>query len=1149
MVRLCEGRRRRWRASVRLGAAALAVAAGGTEGAHAADVRWTAGAGNLLWKSTGNWNAGAMPGPGDVALFDTAGASGVIQLEGFTRTVDGVRFSNSFPESGHVIGGGTLRANFVRNDEYVNYPNNTIAANLEAVGTTLTLVANGGSMDLTGPVSATTLAVTATAPATGAVNLKNTANSLAAVTLDSSTVLNAWEPGSLGTSAVVTVADGMLALSTASTSATFGNSVNVTGTAVTIAGYAAGGGTVTAAHLGVAGNSFVTYETSEGGTLAFTAASLGGAATFATGGPSGWLKLGAVAETTAGSSLSVTRGNVQLNGVGSYTGGTSVYGSSTVALGAAGALGTGAAGVYADGVLRADAAQGSWPAVNVYGYGALVGDLTGAQYGGASRNIWLSENAIVGATAGAVPVRGADVDHAAYYLAVTGSGQVASVGEDGSTSVFKGVAFGTFTPGGVFSGHVSERVAGQGITAYVSPTAVTLHGARFDTTNTDTGVRFFGSGEVVIDAPLGPGSATVLSFEGNGDATTQGTFLADLMAGGVVGTGQTVNVSNGILFVGTANAVATGGTVRVKDGGTLLLWDEMTAVKPSTGVYQVEEGGAVYLNDPSLGLNGGATYQFAPGSLLVLAADANTSTPVGSPTAAGANVVVASAASWMDVTASGAGVVLRDGRRLTTGAYYDGWLSATTTVRAETAGSRVLLTAASGNTLRIDGDVLAAASDVQVGDAGTFTTVGNFTERQTVGQDGKVALRGSNVSARHVYVAAGDLTVGDAATDVATLTSLTHASPGVTTLAQGTISVGPMTVSAGQLAVQAKMQYASGASIAVDGGAIQFQSTLKPTVPVGGMTLTVAAGAAVTTTSADPFTDDNGTPANPSDDRSMDVVNNGTLTLGAGTKRLGALCGTGTTSLQPVMAVSTLSVNSVRQGSLAMGGWSVSIRPDGTAAGASRLGDLSMPGSSRLDIADNALVIDYAGTTVAGSVRGWLQTGRGSGYWNGMGAGIISSTAAADAQQRVGIGWAEASQLLGLSGSQTATYMGQAVDATSIVLKQAWYGDTNLSGTVDADDYARIDRGIAMGLSGWVNGDFDYSGTITSADYLLMDRVFVQQGGVLSAEFLAAREAQFGEAYASALIASVPEPGMAGMAAATGLGMLARRRRTTPARA
>jgi hypothetical protein len=58
-------------------------------------------------------------------------------------------------------------------------------------------------------------------------------------------------------------------------------------------------------------------------------------------------------------------------------------------------------------------------------------------------------------------------------------------------------------------------------------------------------------------------------------------------------------------------------------------------------------------------------------------------------------------------------------------------------------------------------------------------------------------------------------------------------------------------------------------------------------------------------------------------------------------------------------------------------------------------------------------------------------------------------------------------------------------------------GDADFDGRITSADYFRIDRGRALGHTGWTNGDFDASGGRADADdYMLIDRSFLTQAGV-----------------------------------------------------
>lgn len=197
-----------------------------------------------------------------------------------------------------------------------------------------------------------------------------------------------------------------------------------------------------------------------------------------------------------------------------------------------------------------------------------------------------------------------------------------------------------------------------------------------------------------------------------------------------------------------------------------------------------------------------------------------------------------------------------------------------------------------------------------------------------------------------------------------------------------------------------------------------------------------------------------------------------------------------------------------------------------TAAGGSNLlrtTSLALSPAGKLDLNDNNAIIDYAATSPAPSVRQWLLSGRNGGDW--AGTGITSSTAAADPHRVTAVAYAVAGDL-GITD-----FAGRQVDPTSLLLTLTRYGDLNLDGGIDADDYVRLDRGLARSLAGWVNGDVNYDGAVNTGDNLLIDRAFVLEGGApLSPDFLAEREARFGPSYVSALVASVPEPGLLGPA-------------------
>ena len=78
----------------------------------------------------------------------------------------------------------------------------------------------------------------------------------------------------------------------------------------------------------------------------------------------------------------------------------------------------------------------------------------------------------------------------------------------------------------------------------------------------------------------------------------------------------------------------------------------------------------------------------------------------------------------------------------------------------------------------------------------------------------------------------------------------------------------------------------------------------------------------------------------------------------------------------------------------------------------------------------------------------------------------------------------------------TTTFDGQTVVNTDVLVKFTYFGDANLDGVVNGDDYTLIDNGFNTHLTGQFNGDFNLDGVVNSADYILIDNSFNTQGGI-----------------------------------------------------
>jgi hypothetical protein len=255
-----------------------------------------------------------------------------------------------------------------------------------------------------------------------------------------------------------------------------------------------------------------------------------------------------------------------------------------------------------------------------------------------------------------------------------------------------------------------------------------------------------------------------------------------------------------------------------------------------------------------------------------------------------------------------------------------------------------------------------------------------------------------------------------------------------------------------------------------------------------------------------------------------------------------------------------LVLPNVRLAGWTQDGGTTRIVPNGTAAGTSKIASLSMSPNTVLDLGDNDLIVDGANFSHYADLVALIKSARANGTW--FGPGITSSNAAASGGVTA-LGIAKASDFF---ISFPATFSGQTIGATDVLIKYTYNGDTDLNGKVNFDDYVRTDNGFNNHLGGWTNGDFDYNGTVNFDDYVLIDLAFNAQNGTLgrALSFLGGSDtsgadmndpalqrveqhvAQFGDAYARSFIIAVPEPTAAvaacGVAVLAGTGSRRRRR-------
>jgi probable HAF family extracellular repeat protein len=179
-----------------------------------------------------------------------------------------------------------------------------------------------------------------------------------------------------------------------------------------------------------------------------------------------------------------------------------------------------------------------------------------------------------------------------------------------------------------------------------------------------------------------------------------------------------------------------------------------------------------------------------------------------------------------------------------------------------------------------------------------------------------------------------------------------------------------------------------------------------------------------------------------------------------------------------------------------------------------------------LDLADNNLIVNYTGDTPLAAIAAWIKAGAGTrdfqGVYNYDGTAGITSAAAQGSHLSTALGLRDNGFNLGLGSIPIMSSVdGVAVDAYSVVVKYTFYGDLDLNGKVNVDDYNLFAYYISPGHNPgptnttWMTGDLNYDGLINVNDYNLFTYGYSHQFGVV----LSADEQILG-----GLMAPVPEP-------------------------
>ncbi|MGA2496938.1 MAG: CARDB domain-containing protein [Tepidisphaeraceae bacterium] len=139
-----------------------------------------------------------------------------------------------------------------------------------------------------------------------------------------------------------------------------------------------------------------------------------------------------------------------------------------------------------------------------------------------------------------------------------------------------------------------------------------------------------------------------------------------------------------------------------------------------------------------------------------------------------------------------------------------------------------------------------------------------------------------------------------------------------------------------------------------------------------------------------------------------------------------------------------------------------------------RLSTLSIIAGA-LDVADNNLILDYAGAAPLAAVRGWLYNGT-----IGAPAAIITSTPSPAGGYTTALGLVDNAMLhLTSWGGQILT---AAANFSQLVIMHTYAGDTNMDGQVTQADYLNVIANMGGATDQSFLGDLNHDGMVTPDD-------------------------------------------------------------------
>ena len=150
---------------------------------------------------------------------------------------------------------------------------------------------------------------------------------------------------------------------------------------------------------------------------------------------------------------------------------------------------------------------------------------------------------------------------------------------------------------------------------------------------------------------------------------------------------------------------------------------------------------------------------------------------------------------------------------------------------------------------------------------------------------------------------------------------------------------------------------------------------------------------------------------------------------------------------------------------------------------------LVMNEGATLDVLTNTLIIKKTDETSFADVAAMVRTGYDGGEW--FGTGLMSRPAGADQTQMTALGYADNAELK-LTEFEGVT----GLTGNEIFVKYTYYGDADLNGIVDPDDFNQFLAGFQDSSvpRTWLYGDFDYNNVIDPDDFNLFLAAFQANG-------------------------------------------------------